>query len=193
MKVLGVIAGLLLVVASIAYIASILDKDPNKRIKPRPLSWFGWALMMGVSLVSQIIKVGFEWNQITILTSVLFCVVIAVVALVVRSYLIKPMDWGCLILGMICVGIYMTTKDALVTTIFGITADFIVAIPTLHNAYVNPNSEKSSAWIYGVLSWALTLIVCLGHSWLYALFPLYLFVMNAVFLYLTNRKVPATM
>ena len=187
---LSSIAGLLLVIASVAYIASILNKDPKKRIKPRPLSWIGWALIMGVSLVAQIIKSGFEWSQITIFTSVFFCIFIAVVAFIVKSYLIKPMDWWCIVLGMICLGIYLSTKDALVTTIFAIVADFVVAIPTLHNAYVDPSSEKSSAWTYGVLSWSLTLIVCVGHPWIYALFPMYLFTMNAVFIYLTNRKVP---
>ncbi len=186
---LSAIAGLLLVAASLAYIASIVNKNHEKRIKPRPLSWIGWALMMGISLTSQVIKNGFEWNQITILTSVIFCVIIAVTAFAVKSYSIKPMDWWCLILGMICVGIYLSTKNALVTTIFGIIADFIVAIPTIHNAYTKPESEKSSAWLYGVLSWAFTLIICIGYAWVYALFPLYLFVMNSLFMYLTKRKV----
>lgn len=185
---LSVIAGLLLVAASVAYIVAIVNKNPKKRTEPRPLSWIGWTLMMGISLVSQIIKEGFEWNQITILTSIIFCIVIAITAFIVKSYTIKPMDWWCLILGMICIGIYLSTKNALITTVFGIIADFIVAIPTLHNAYIKPESEKSSAWLYGVLSWAITLITCIGYQWLYALFPLYLFIMNSVFMYLTNRK-----
>lgn len=188
-QLLSVIAGLLLVAASVSYIISILTKDTEKRITPRPLSWFGWALMMGISVISQVISDGLEWNQIGLFASTFFCILIPVVTLVVRRYSIKPMDWVCLVLGLICIGVYLSTRNALLTTCLAIIADFIVAIPTLHNAYVDPKSEKTSAWLYGVLSWSLTLIVCIGNVWVYALFPLYLFVLNGTMIILTHRKV----
>ncbi len=186
---LGIIAGSLLVVASLSYINSILTKNIEKRITPRPLSWFGWALMMGVSTLSQVISHGFEWNQIGLFASTFFCILIPVIAIVAKRYTVKPMDWLCLVLGMFCVGVYLSTKDALLTTCIAIAADLIIAIPTLHNAFVDPESEKTSAWKFGIVSWALTLLVCAGGIWLYALFPVYLFLINGTMIILTTRKV----
>ena len=90
-------------------------------------------------------------------------------------------------LGLICLGIYFISKDAWITTVFAILADFIVGIPTLKHAYNNPLSQKSNAWLLGFIAFTFSLIICIGHSLLYALFPIYLFLYNGAMLVLTHR------
>ncbi len=185
---LGVIAGILLVVASLSYISSILTKDIAKRITPRPLSWIGWFLMVGVSLLSQVMTSGLKWSQTALFATTFFCILIPVLSFLLKRYLVKPMDWFCLVLGLVCFATYLFTKDAVLTTVTSLVADFIVAIPTFHNAFIDPKSEKTSAWRYGVASWLLTLIACIDGTWLYALFPIYLFLFNTTMIVLTSRK-----
>lgn len=189
---LSIIAGLLLVAASYFYIRSVVTKNPTKKITPRPLSWFGWTLMMGITLISQVVTKGVAWNQIGLFASTVACLSITVISVVIKNYTVKPMDWVCVVLGIACVAIYLSTQDAWLTTVVAIIADFIVAIPTIHNAIIDPSSEKTPAWTFGVISWSSTLIVCIGYPWLYALFPIYLFLVNATMILLTNKKVATT-
>lgn len=185
---IAVIAGLFLVVASLSYISSIITKDLSKKITPRPLSWVGWFLMTGVTLLSQVMDYGFRWSQVPLFATTFFCFLIPLLSFVLRRYCLKPMDWICLILGLGCFATYVFTKNPVLTTITSLVADFIVAIPTFHNAFVDPTSERTSAWKYGFASWLLTLIICIGGTWLYALFPIYLFLFNTTMIVLTSRK-----
>ncbi|HWC58019.1 MAG TPA: hypothetical protein VG621_03685 [Candidatus Paceibacterota bacterium] len=184
-QIFGTIAGIVLVIASASYIYSAIIK---KHIKPRPISWFGWSLMMGISLISQITSKGWEWNQIGMLASTVSCLLITILTVLVKNYTVKKSDWLCLFLGTVCVAIYLSTKNALLTTSIAILADFIIALPTVHNAYSDPLSEKASAWMYGIISWSCTLLICIGHPIVYALFAIYLFLFNTSMFVLTHRK-----
>jgi hypothetical protein len=98
-------------------------------------------------------------------------------------------DWLCLLLGALCVIVYLSTKNAWLTTIMAIVADFIVALPTQHNAYIDPKKERSIAWHFGAMAYLVNCISCMGSAWLYAAFPLYLLCMNSSMVYLTTRRV----
>jgi len=52
-------------------------------------------------------------------------------------------------------------------------------------AMKNPLSEKTHSWIFGFLSWTLTLFISFGEGILYALWPIYLFGFNGAMIYLT--------
>lgn len=183
------VAGLLLVIATTAYIISVIKSPTNK---PRILSWIGWSLLMGITVFSQIFDAGWQWSQVGLFVSIIGCLIIAIIAIKKNQYEIKkPHDPVCVLLGVICIIIYVSTKNALLTTSMAIVADFIVAIPTIHNAWKDPASEKTSGWTFGIVSWGLTLLICIGHSWIYALFPIYLFLLNGTMIMLTKRKLRA--
>jgi len=168
----------------------ILWRDVYKRkISPGILSWFGWFLLMGVSLVAQILVDGWKWSLTGLAMSAFGCMVIFTTAFTMKNYLLKNSDWIFLFLGMMCLILYLISKDAWITTGFAILADFVVGIPTLLHAYRNPISQKSKAWMLAFISWSFTLILCIGQPFLYALFPIYLFLYNIVMLVLTNRKI----
>lgn len=180
--VLGAIAAALIIAAFIPYIIATVKKI----ITPHPLTWIGWALLIGTSFVSQVIEKGFELNQIPVCVSVTGCITIG--SLSIKNGNIKPVDWLCLSLGILCAFVYITTKNPWLTTILAMVADTLVAIPTLHSAWINPQAEKSSAWKIGAVAYFITMIACVGHSWLYALFPIYLFFFNSTMVLLSSRK-----
>ena len=183
-KIISLFAGGFIAAAQIMLVVDVF----TKRFTPSLLSWLGWGLLIGTGLLSQVIEQGWEWSQIGLLLSTIGCFVIFFLSWANKNYLIVRSDWRFLFLGLICLLIYYISQDAWITTCFAILADFIVGIPTLLHAYRNPISQKSSAWMLGFISWTFSLILCAGNPWLYALFPIYLFLYNGAMVLLTAKS-----
>jgi hypothetical protein len=184
---LAILAGLFLVISQIQYILHTF----SKKVQPSILSWLGWAVLTGTSLFSQYLALGWQWNFTGILLSTISCLVVSIVALSLKNFSLKKEDWKYIILGCICMVIYWVSENPWTTTVYAIMADFILGIPTLAKAYANPASEKSAAWLLGLISWTFSLALCIGQSLLSVLFPVYLFLFNVAMVYLTRIKKPA--
>ena len=183
-KYIGLLAGLVVGSAQIIYLFNTL----RKKITPSVLSWFGWACLMGTSVVSQVIAKGWQWSMTSVLCSTVGCFAIAAVAFLSKNYSYKKSDLKFLVVGLVCVGIYLLSNDPWVTTIFAIVADAALGVPTIRKAYKAPATERSPAWVLAVLSSALALIICLHHDWIYVLFPGYLFLFNGTMVWLTRVR-----
>ena len=181
---LAVIAGVLISVAQFILLRDVW----RRKMSPAMLSWIGWALLMGTSLVSQIIAKGWAWSLVGLSISTFGCVCIFSLSWIRKSYLIGKMDWWFLILGIICFAIYLASKDPWMTTGFALLADVIIGIPTIHKAYLYPLTQKTIGWTIALGSWSITLLICIGHNWLYDLFPIYLFLYNGIMFMLTHRS-----
>jgi hypothetical protein len=174
-KFIGVLAGMAIGSAQLIYLVNGLQK----KVTPSVLSWFGWAFLMGTSLVSQVVTKGWQWSMTGILCSTAGCVAIAAVAFFSGNYSFKRRDWWFLMAGLGCVGVYLGSANPWVTTIFAIVADALLGVPTIVKAYRDPASERSAAWMLGVVSSTLALAICVHHDVIYVLFPAYLWVFNA--------------
>jgi hypothetical protein len=182
--IIGGITICLMVVTQIMYMMDVI----KLRVKPSVLSWFGWALLMGVGMLAQILESGWEYSQLPIIAATFGCVSIGVTALLLKHYSLQKVDWYILAAGLFCLVLYLVSNNAWLTTIYSIVADFVIAIPTLIKVYNDPKSEKSNAWYISFTSWFLTLIICFNHNLLYALFPTYLFMFSVGVIVLMNRK-----
>lgn len=182
--IIGMVIIFLMVITQVMYITDVI----KKKIVPSLLSWFGWALLMGISLLAQILESGLAYSQFGMITATLGCIVVGIVALVLKNYSLKKIDWYILAAGLFCLVLYLISNNAWLTTIYSILADFIIAIPTLIKVLNNPQSEKSNAWYISFVTWALTLVICFNHNLLYALFPIYLFLFCVAIIVLMNRK-----
>jgi hypothetical protein len=183
-KIIGVLAGIAIGSAQVIYLVNGLQK----KVTPSVLSWFGWAFLMGTSLVSQVIAKGWQWSMTGILCSTAGCIAIAAVAFFSGNYSFKRRDWWFLLAGLGCVGVYLGSANPWVTTIFAIVADALLGIPTIVKAYRDPASERSMAWALGTVSSTLALVICVGHEVIYVLFPAYLWVFNAGMVGLTRGR-----
>lgn len=179
-RLLGITAGVIIIIAQLSYLISTLKKE----VKPNLLSWYGWAALMGTSFISQLIN-GWQWSLTGLMLSTVGSIVIATTALLYGNFSFEKKDWNFVFAGLICMALYFLSRNALYTTVFAILADLLLGIPTIKNAYRNPKSEKSIAWIFGLASWTIALPVCINHDLLYALFPIYLFLFNATMVFLT--------
>lgn len=170
-SLIGITSALCMFSSQTLYIRDVI----RKKVRPSLLSWFGWSLLMGISMLSQILEKGMQFSQIGIIASTLGCFLIAVIGLVVKNYSIKKIDWLILSLGMICLMLYLYSSNAFLTTIYAIVADFIIAIPTLIKVFINPLSEKTNGWYLSLIAWTLALSISINQDILFILFPVYLF------------------
>lgn len=170
-SIIAGVAALTMLFSQLLYIKDVF----NKKITPSILSWFGWAFLMGVSMLSQIIEGGMQYNQLGILSSVVGCSIIGTVGLFRKNYSINKIDWYILSAGFFCLILYLFSKNSFSTTVYAIIADFIIAIPTLNKVIRNPQSEKSNGWYLSLITWSLTLLISFKGGFLYAMFPVYLF------------------
>lgn len=182
--VIGVVTVCLMVLTQVMYIIDVI----NKKVTPSVLSWFGWALLMGAGMLSQFIEEGWQHSQGSVVAATIGCLAIGIIALATNHFSLKKVDWAILSIGIVCVILYYVSKNAWLTTIFAIVADFIIAIPTLIKVLKHPQSEKSSAWYISLTAWILTLFISFNHGLLYALFPMYLFSFTFSMVFLMNRK-----
>jgi hypothetical protein len=182
-KYIGLLAGIVIGSAQLTY----LHNTVAKKIRPSVLSWLGWAFLMGTSLLSQVVTKGWQWSMTGILCSTIGCFTIALVAFFSRNFSFRRSDLIFLLVGLVCVGIYLLSSDPWITTLFAIIADAALGIPTIHKAIREPATERSPAWLLGVISSTLALIICLHHDLIYVLFPAYLFFFNGAMFWLTTR------
>lgn len=180
-RILGLLAGVVISTAQVIYLNNCL----RRKITPSVLSWFGWACLMGTSLVSQIVSKGWQWSMTGIASSTVGCLAIAAVAWRSGNFSFRRSDLGFLVAGLGCVGIYLVSDNPWLTTVFAIIADGLLGIPTIVKAYREPALERSAAWLLGVLSSTLALIICIHHDLIYMLFPAYLWLFNGMMAVLT--------
>jgi len=183
-KILGVLAAVVISCAQLIYLVHTI----RRKVRPSVLSWVGWSFLMGTSVVSQVVAKGWQWSMTSVLSSAVGCLTIGLVALFSGNYSLARGDWKFLGLGALCISIYVLSGDAWITTVFAISADALLGIPTILKAVREPALERSPAWLLGVASSTLALIICFGHSWIYVLFPAYLFCFNGAMTWLTQVR-----
>jgi hypothetical protein len=181
-KYIGLLAGMVIGSAQLIYLYNTV----KMKISPSVLSWIGWACLMGTSLVSQVIGKGWQWSMTGILCSTIGCFAIAVIAFFSQNYSFKKSDLSFLVIGLLCIGVYLLSQNPWITTIFAVIADAALGIPTIRKAIKEPATEKTVSWIMGVISSTLALTICLHHDPIYVLFPAYLFLFNGAMVYLTR-------
>lgn len=180
---LAFLIGAILFYSQLSYWLSLYRKE----VKPTYLSWLGWGILMGISLLAQVVAKGWTTKITGLLVSTIGCFIIGVSArFIFRHYKSDKKDWNYLYFGVLCMAVYFLSKDEWVTSAVAIVADAILAIPTVKNAVKQPEDEKTKAWILALTAWLLTLILVFYHfNWLHMLWPLYLIVFNSTMTTLT--------
>jgi hypothetical protein len=187
-RILGVTGALVISSGQVIYVINCL----RRKITPSVLSWFGWACLMGTSLVAQIVHQGWQWSMTGIASSTFGCLTIAGVAWLCGNYSFLRRDLWFLLAGFGCIAVYVVSDNPWVTTVFAIIADALLGVPTIVKAWRDPALERSPAWMLGSVAAMLAVVICRGHYLIYFLFPVYLFLFNSMMAVLTwGRRVPA--
>jgi hypothetical protein len=183
MKYILLIAGSLTIASPFSYLYQVAKKE----VRPSILSWYGWSVLMGISIISQIVTEGWSSNLVTITLSAVGCFTIAFSARhIFGHFSLNKKDWSYIYSGAGCILFYFLFSNQWLTTLLAISADFILAIPTLKMAYSSPQNEKSYTWPLSLASWVTTFSVLLfNFNWIFSLWPIYLILFNGTMTFLT--------
>lgn len=158
-------------------------------VKPRPLSWLGWSMLLGIGIFSQILEKGFNSSMLIVISAGIGCFAIFLISLFKKALINKENDYLCFILGVICMIIYLVSRDAWITTVFALYADLFVGIPTIMNVYKNPRSEDLLAWGLGTAGIFLSFVIVLSENGLLIkLYPSYMLFFNLLIFILCFRR-----
>ena len=147
------------------------------RMKAVVLSWLGWSMLMGISVVAQIQAKDWtwNWNLLSVLLSATGCMLIGITGLWTGNYSRGKGDVLCLVAGLACMVVFLLTSNPWITNVLAIIADLLVAIPMLERAYKDPVGHRTDAWLIVFSAWTMTSIsILFNFSWLHMLWPLYL-------------------
>ncbi len=171
---LGIIGGVIALLAVIPYIRDILKKTT----RPNTVSWSIWAFLLLISILAQM-SAGASWSIILLVgdfigtgTIVIFCLI----GYGYRKY--GWIEWACLTLAILAIISWQTTQQPLLAIAFAVVADAMAAIPTLVKAYRDPWSEHPTMWLIIALGALLSILSTTILNPPNLLFPAYLLAMN---------------
>lgn len=166
----------------------MISRVARGHMKAVVLSWIGWSMLMGISVVAQLQSQAWawSWNVLSVLLSATGCLLIGVAGLWTGHYSRGKGDVLCLVAGAACMGAFFVFHNPWITTVLAILADLVVAIPMIERAYKDPEGHRTAAWLITFSAWTLTSISILFHfSWLHMLWPLYLIGFSGMMSYLS--------
>ena len=180
-KIVGLTGALIVMTGQMIYILNCL----RGKITPSVLTWFGWSVLMCITLISQIIHGGWQWSMTAIAFSTVGCLAITIVAWLSNNYSFQRSDLKFVAAGFACVVVYVLSANPWATTIFAIISDALLGAPTIIKAWRAPAQERSVSWVLSMTSALLALFICIGHETIYFLFPVYLLLYNGTMVQMT--------
>lgn len=171
--VLGVSALLLNLIGYVPYIRDIF----RKIVKPHPYTWAIWTILTTIAAVNQVKNDGGYSSLFFISTAILVCFVF-ILSLRFGMGGSSKIDRVCLILAIILLIHWFTSKDTHLSTVLAVIIDGIGAIPTLIKVFHHPQSETYIQWTLAGIASLLTILAVPRLDWILLIYPLYVFIMN---------------
>jgi hypothetical protein len=182
-SVLGVLAGVLSLLAFVPYVASIL----RGQTRPNRATWWVWTVCNGILFASYYAagERRSAWVPLSFTVASLF---VALLSLKRGEGGLSRFDRGCVLscaAGLILWGLSGSPLTALV---INIGVDFAGALPTIRKTYLDPKSESLSAWSLFLAANAVNLFAVEAWSSPSIALPIYYFLITLVIIALAARS-----
>lgn len=173
---LGTLAGILQVGATIPYIISIIRGST----RPNTVSWFLWTCAVGITFFAQT-SIGLSWS-LCLLAGALVCnATVTILCLFGYGYKnFTKVDLLTLVFSLIAIVSWLISNDPLMGIIFGVIADCIAYAPTFFKMYHDPKSEQRMYWIILTIADMLALFSVTSFTPANIIFPIAYGLMNGV-------------
>lgn len=169
--------GLASIVANIIgyypYITAIIKNV----VKPQRITWGIWTLLVTIAFVNQIHNGGGYSSYFIGSTLVL----VATVFILSFKYGVgggSKLDIASLLAALVLFIAWAITKDTRVTTIIVVLIDGVGAIPTLHKAFKQPQTEAYLQWLMAMLGSVFAIMAVYGGDYILTIYPLYVIFMD---------------
>jgi len=165
-----------LVVTAAAY-AIYIRKIQKGSIQPHPYSWLLWFLVTAVAFVVQRTRGGGPGSWVTGATAAV-CFVISILSFIKYRSTITRFDRFSLALGTAVLLFYVIVRSAVPSAIFATVADVIGYIPTIKNAWKEPDNDSAVSFFLNGLKFLIALPALESRSLATYLYPSTILIMN---------------
>lgn len=140
---IGIIGALIFTAPTVSYIASILQN----KTRPSAASWLGWTALMSIVSAAQLAKGATISVLIPVMSAFSDGIVFIVMLFVLKRFHFSYLDYACFLGGAIAISAWVFTKEPLNALLLSLTADLIVAVPTIVKTLADPSSEAPLPWL----------------------------------------------
>ncbi len=181
--VLGVVATVIALLSYIPYLKDVARRST----KPHAFSWLVWALLTAVGFAGQLSEGAGAGAWVTGVTAGA-CFVIFIAALFRGEKNITGFDWGCLVLSLGSIPLWIITDSPFFSVILITIIDFLGFLPTFRKAYARPYEETLAPYLIGAVKFLFGVIALDTISIVTALYPLSLVVANGAFVVMVCHR-----
>lgn len=173
LAVVGLLSGLIFVLADIPYIKDTLSGET----KPHRTSWFLYFVFNAISIANQTASGATNslWYPIAGAITTLLVFVLSIKR-GVGGY--QRLDIICLIGALAGVGLWIYFDNPTLSIIANLVATSFAVTPTIKKAYLKPRTETKITYALGAVSSALAAISVGKIDWVLLLLPIYGFVVQ---------------
>ncbi len=168
--------GLAVVIALVSYIPYIRDILKGTT-KPHPVSWFVFALLMGITFSAQLIT-GAGPGAWVMGISAIAIFGIAIFAIVHGDVEVVWFDWACLAAALSGIVLWFATNDPLTAVVIVTITDVIATGPMFRKAYLKPYEETLSLFVLSTAKFVVGFFAFSSFNLTNALFPSAIIVSN---------------
>jgi len=171
--ILGVAALVLNVIGYIPYIRDIF----RHIVKPHPYTWAIWTILVTIAAVNQV-RNGGGYSSLFFISTTILVTLVFFLSLKYGMGGASKIDKTCLVLAIILLLYWLTTKDTHISTICAVFIDGIGAVPTLIKVYHFPRTETYVQWVFAGIAGLFTMLSVPRLDWILIIYPLYVILMN---------------
>lgn len=166
--------------AAFAYIRSMFRGGA----KPNRVSWLMWSIAPMIGTAAAVSN-GVGWAVLPVFMSGFSPLLIFIFSFATKKayWKITPFDYGCGILSILALSLWLITKEPNIAILFAIASDGLAAVPTLIKAWHHPETESGGPFIVGLLN-SLTAFAA-AKIWTFSelAFPIYLVIINILLIF----------
>lgn len=174
--VLVLCGALLQLAGTVRYISGTLAG----RTRPNRITWLFWCVSPLIGCAASFARGGGSWALVSVFMSGFGPGLVFAASFVNKNayWQLRRFDYGCGILSLAAMVLWLTLHDPLVAILFAIASDALASVPTLAKAWRHPETERASPFAASIVSGLIGL--ALTPQWHFASvgFALYLLGVN---------------
>jgi hypothetical protein len=160
------------------------------KAQPNRVTWTLWSIAPILAFVAEVNQ-GVGLQSVMTLTLGLgpMCVLTASFISKSASWKLGSFDVACGVMSVVGIIVWAVTSNATVALVSFMVADGLAGLPTLVKAYRDPESEKPSTYIGGIINAAFTMATITKWTTAEFAFPVQILIFNSLEVFIITSKI----
>lgn len=150
-------------------------------VQPNPVTWLFWGLSPLLAFAAQLGSLQpTSWVTLGLAIGPLLIFTVSLTKSRKQRWRLDAFDKLCGASAAIGLLLWQLTSDPLLALVFSILADILGGLPTVHKAYLRPDTERALPYFISMMSMIVTLLTIKEWHFISAAFPVYILIINTI-------------